>query len=166
MLIFYKHLSRFQTEILNSGVPHALILRIRSASGPDTANLLAQLHVDIEAMTGLSTTIGYSKTADSFSLVMGLFAQANAAKDSTSSASVIGYEDIQTESSRKNMSGPSKEHVRKMKEYIAEHYKEPITMHRLIFIWLLRKMWGCLRRSFAGASGRSEGYSIVRFGGT
>ncbi len=105
------------------------VLLIRSASAPDTANLLAQLHVDIEAMTGLSTTIGYSKTADSFSLVMGLFAQANAAKDSTSSASVIGYEDIQTESSRKNMSGPSKEHVRKMKEYIAEHYKEPITMH-------------------------------------
>ena len=105
------------------------VLLIRSASAPDTANLLAQVHVDIEAMTGLSTTIGYSKTADSFSLVMGLFAQANAAKDSTSSASVIGYEDIQTESSRKNTSGPSKEHVRKMKEYIAEHYKEPITMH-------------------------------------
>ena len=105
------------------------VLLIRSASGPDTANLLAQLHVDIEAMTGLSTTIGYSKTADSFSLVMGLFAQANVAKDSTSSASVIGYEDIQTKSSGKNTFGPSKEHVRKMKEYIAEHYKEPITIH-------------------------------------
>ena len=105
------------------------VLLIRSTKAPDTANLLAQLHVDIETMTGLSTIIGYSKTADSFSLVMGLFAQANAAKDSTSSASVIGYDDIQTESSRKNTSALSKEHVRKMKEYIAEHYKEPITMH-------------------------------------
>ena len=120
--------SEYRFILIPVDIDNIAVLLTRSASAPDTANLLAQLYVDIETMTGLSTTIGYSKAADSFSLLMGLFVQANVARDSISSPSIVGYEDIQTESPRKIASSPSKEHVRKMKEYIAEHYKKPITM--------------------------------------
>jgi len=131
--IVYEHNSpEYRFILIPVDTDNIAILLIRSHNAPYTADLLSQLHVDIETMIGLSTNIGYSRTTESFSHIMGLFAQANVAKTFSSSSSVVGYEDIQTEnSSRKGIKSPSKEHVRKMKEYIAEHYTEPITMHNV-----------------------------------
>ena len=122
--------SEYRFILMPIDMGNIAVLLIRSATAPDTANLLAQLHVDIKVIAGFSTTIGYSRTAKSFSQLMGLFAQANASKDTASSTVVVGYEDIQTENiSRHGALTHSKTHVYKMKEYITEHYKEPITMH-------------------------------------
>ena len=129
-ILYEYNSSEYRFVLIPVDTDNIATLLIRSPNAPNTADLLAQLHVDMEAMTGLSTIIGYSRPAESFSHIMGLFAQATAARKFSYTSSIVGYEDIQTEnSSRKSTNSPSKEHVRRMKEYIAEHYKEPITMH-------------------------------------
>ena len=98
----------------------------------ETDNLLSQLHIDIETAVGVSSTIGFSSSAESFDVISELAAQAAAAamQHPFTKNAVIGYDDIQTENSKlsgKHTLSSISGYVQNMQEYIHANYMMPIT---------------------------------------
>ena len=98
----------------------------------DMGNALSQLHIDIETAIGITSTIGFSSTADSFDLLAELNAQAIASaamKDSTSSA-IISYDEVRTDTDtpvRKHTPDTISNYVLQMQNFIHKNYMLPIT---------------------------------------
>lgn len=133
----------YQTVFMPVTGGHFAVLFIYQEDCFAMSNLLAQLSIDIDTMTGLHTTIGFSRSTKSFADLPALYAQAKEAVAQACSMQipVLGYKAIQFFSggiknveaddaplgSRKKTSSASKNYAKEMKEYIEKHYAEPIT---------------------------------------
>lgn len=138
----------YRTVLMPVSDGHFAILFVYPDEHFGATNLLAQLSIDIETMTGLHTTIGFSRSTQSFADLPTLYAQAKEATAQACSMQlpVLGYKAIQFSSnankntnndsaedvpvlsgSKKRTSSTSKNYAKEMKEYIKAHFAEPIT---------------------------------------
>lgn len=108
------------------------VLIVSRDANLETENLLSQFHIDIETTTGISSTIGFSSSAESLEELAELTAQAATAavqRQFTKNA-IIGYDDIQTENSKlpgKHTLSSISGYVQNMQDYIHANYMMPIT---------------------------------------
>ncbi len=132
-ILYSNQQKNYQTVLMPVSDGHFAILIIYKGDFSDIHNILAQLSVDIETMTGLHTTIGFSRSTKSFSDLPMLYTQAQEATAQACSMKIplLGYQAIDEASLLSNMqritSSTAKKYVKQMKEYIELHYAEQIT---------------------------------------
>ena len=132
-ILYSNQQKNYQPVLMPVSDGHFAILFIYKGDFSDIYNILAHLSVDIETMTGLHTTIGFSRSTKSFSDLPMLYTQAQEATVRACSMKIplLGYKAIDEASLLSNMqritSSTAKKYVKQMKEYIESHYAEQIT---------------------------------------
>lgn len=145
-ILYNNTQAEYQTVLMPVTGGHFAILFIYNDECFGISNLLAQLNIDIESMTGLHTTIGFSRSAGSFAALPELYSQAEeaVAQACAMQIPILGYKAIQFSSSsgtdlqepvedvsltnpRKKTSATAKNYAREMREYIESHFSEQIT---------------------------------------
>ncbi|MBQ8813149.1 MAG: response regulator [Lachnospiraceae bacterium] len=146
ILYAQKH-QDFQAILMPVADGHLAILFICKSDFSDIKNCLAQLSIDIETMTGLRATIGFSRSAKSFADLPMLYVQAKEATTQAYSMHIplLEYKAIQCFSNtdypgdnavedvslysngQKITSSTTKKYIKQIKEYIEAHYAEQIT---------------------------------------
>lgn len=146
-ILYAETHQNYQTILMPVTDGHFAILFIYKSDFSDIHDHLAQLSVDIETMTELHTTIGFSRSTKSFADLPMLYSQAKEATSQACSMHIplLGYKEIQFFSSgdhasrhpaeadkaeaapQRTASSTSKKYVKQMKEYVESHFAEQIT---------------------------------------
>lgn len=137
----------YQTILMPVSDGHFAILFIYQSDFSGISDLLAQLNIDIEAITCMHTTIGFSRSTTCFADLPTLYFQAKKAMEQANAIHVplLGYKMIQFSSgaehniyetadnvsfstnAQRKISSTTKKYAKEMKLYIEKHFAEQIT---------------------------------------